>query len=162
MQQSVSKRVNRARQMGRFFALPVVGAALLLSGVLTLTTSPAISQEGHAHNPTNVWAIARGGQLYDKWWAVLEQEPPKMTPSIPSRNSSGVLHAKRSSSAERNVISARAPMARRKFFCSRSIISGVVRDCTTNTFFIFESYILSKTLRKRMGKRNIPRSESGG
>ena len=85
MQQSVSKRVNRARQMGRFFALPVVGAALLLGGVLTLTTSPAISQEGHAHNPTNVWAIARGGQLYDKWWAVLEQEPPKTThPAYPA------------------------------------------------------------------------------
>ena len=31
---------------------------------------------GHAHYPTNVWDIARGGQLYDNWFAVLELAAP--------------------------------------------------------------------------------------
>lgn len=34
--------------------------------------------------PTNIWAISRGGQLYDKWWAVIEADAPKVThPSYP-------------------------------------------------------------------------------
>ena len=50
-------------------AQPVAGAAV----------------EGHAHDRTNIWTIARGGQLYDKWWAVTEAEPPKTThPAYPS------------------------------------------------------------------------------
>ena len=35
--------------------------------------------------PTNIWAISRGGQLYDKWWAVLEKDEPKEThPAYPA------------------------------------------------------------------------------
>jgi cytochrome c553 len=42
-------------------------------------------EEGHAHERTNVWAIARGGQLYDNWAKVLARVPPKEThPSYPS------------------------------------------------------------------------------
>jgi thiosulfate dehydrogenase len=35
--------------------------------------------------PTNIWAISRGGQLYDKWWAVVERDAPKEThPAYPA------------------------------------------------------------------------------
>lgn len=35
--------------------------------------------------PTNVWAISRGGQLYDSWWAVTEHKAPTDThPSYPA------------------------------------------------------------------------------
>jgi thiosulfate dehydrogenase len=35
--------------------------------------------------PTNVWAISRGGQLYDQWWAVVERDPPAEThPAYPA------------------------------------------------------------------------------
>jgi thiosulfate dehydrogenase len=34
--------------------------------------------------PTNIWAISRGGQLYDKWWEVIEGVAPKTThPAYP-------------------------------------------------------------------------------
>ena len=33
----------------------------------------------HFHDPTDVWAIARGGQLYDNWMSVLEADRPKTT-----------------------------------------------------------------------------------
>ncbi len=52
---------------------------------------PAFAQQNddeapaHAHDPTNIWAIARGGQLYDNWAAVLEQEAPEQThPAYPA------------------------------------------------------------------------------
>jgi len=42
-------------------------------------------EEGHAHEATDIWAIARGGQLYDNWMAVLEAEPPQEThPAYPA------------------------------------------------------------------------------
>jgi thiosulfate dehydrogenase len=34
---------------------------------------------GHAHDPTDIWAIARGGQLYDNWMSVLEADEPTET-----------------------------------------------------------------------------------
>ena len=37
----------------------------------------ARADEGHAHDPSDIWAIARGGQLYDNWMSVIEQEPPE-------------------------------------------------------------------------------------
>ncbi len=41
----------------------------------------------HAHDPTNVWDIARGGQLYDNWMSVMEAEPPPGThPAYPAAN----------------------------------------------------------------------------
>ena len=57
------------------------------AGVTALAPSPALAQEeeSHAHDPSDVWAIARGGQLYDKWYAVLERDPPKQThPAYPA------------------------------------------------------------------------------
>jgi hypothetical protein len=30
----------------------------------------------HAHDPTDIWAIARGGQLYDNWMTTLEADEP--------------------------------------------------------------------------------------
>ncbi len=65
------------------------GAPTTFSGPATAHEGhahPAPAQEeGHAHDPTNIWAIARGGQLYDKWWAVIEAEPPKEThPAYPA------------------------------------------------------------------------------
>jgi len=46
---------------------------------------PDDATPAHAHDPTNVWAIARGGQLYDNWAAVLEQEAPEQThPAYPA------------------------------------------------------------------------------
>ena len=53
---------------------------LLLGTVLGLAPPEAAAQEeGHAHDPTNIWTISRGGQLYDKWWEVIEAAPPKET-----------------------------------------------------------------------------------
>lgn len=38
----------------------------------------------HAHNSSDIWAIARGGQLYDNWMATLEADQPKAThPAYP-------------------------------------------------------------------------------
>ena len=43
------------------------------------------SASPHAHDPTNIWTIARGGQLYDNWMAVLEADEPKEThPAYPA------------------------------------------------------------------------------
>ncbi len=68
----------------------------LLAGFVLAVPAPATAhergahsapaqEEGHAHDATNVWAIARGGKLYDKWWAVIEAEPPKKThPAYPA------------------------------------------------------------------------------
>lgn len=40
----------------------------------------------HAHDPTNIWAIARGGQLYDNYMAVLEADKPKKShPAYPAK-----------------------------------------------------------------------------
>ena len=39
----------------------------------------------NAHSATNIWAVARGGQLYDNWMAVLEADAPKQThPAYPA------------------------------------------------------------------------------
>jgi thiosulfate dehydrogenase len=57
----------------------------MAAGFLLATPVPAAAQtEGHAHE-TDIWAVARGGQLYDKWWAVTEGEPPTEThPAYPA------------------------------------------------------------------------------
>ena len=34
------------------------------------------SASHHAHNVTDIWAMARGGQLYGNWMAVLEADEP--------------------------------------------------------------------------------------
>ena len=61
-------------------------AGLVLGVALGMTPPKAAAQEeGHAHDPTNIWAISRGGQLYDKWWEVIEAQAPKTThPAYPA------------------------------------------------------------------------------
>ena len=76
-------------------AIPLVALGLLVA-CLTIP-SPAAAAEGHpkaigpnrpkapVSTPTNVWAISRGGQLYDEWWGVVEHAPPKDThPAYPA------------------------------------------------------------------------------
>ncbi len=39
----------------------------------------------HAHDLSDVWALARGGQIYDNWMATLEADAPKQThPAYPA------------------------------------------------------------------------------
>ena len=61
--------------------LVAIVAALFLA-----TLSQAMAQDdeqeageavGHSHDPTNIWAVARGGQLYDNWMSVMEREAPE-------------------------------------------------------------------------------------
>ena len=54
---------------------------LLLGALLTYPlVAPADENER-----SEVWSIARGGQLYDKWWAVLGHEKPQDThPAYPA------------------------------------------------------------------------------
>jgi len=61
--------------------------ALLVAGDAWLAPSPADAQDAQTSQatPASVWAIARGGQLYDKWWAVTEADRPEGThPSYPA------------------------------------------------------------------------------
>lgn len=54
---------------------------LLSAAGMTLSLSPAAADER-----SQVWEIARGGQLYDNWYAVLARTPPADThPSYPSQ-----------------------------------------------------------------------------
>lgn len=81
----------------RWASIPLAVAGAL--AVCSIVPSPAAAAGDHDHQhvaqadrptapvsvPTNVWAISRGGQIYDKWWAVLEHEPPEQThPSYPA------------------------------------------------------------------------------
>ena len=61
--------------------------------------SPQIAQaQGEADSPTNIWAISRGGQLYDKWWAVIEGDEPtgthKAYPATGKQSGSGTWRCK--------------------------------------------------------------------
>ena len=64
-------------------------AVVLMAGGVSMVSFPAYADDpdkaaGHAHDPTNIWNIARGGQLYDNWMAVLEADMPKAThPAYP-------------------------------------------------------------------------------
>lgn len=58
----------------------------ILAAVFLTTLSQAVADEGdheagefagHAHDPTDIWAMARGGQLYDNWMSVMERDPPE-------------------------------------------------------------------------------------
>jgi thiosulfate dehydrogenase len=56
--------------------LSSLAGALALSAVATVR--PVAAQEA------NIWDLARGGQLYDQWWAALDVEPPNEThPAYP-------------------------------------------------------------------------------
>ena len=53
---------------------------VLLLGVVGAVTLPlAIGLKAQEPKETDVFAIARGGQLYDKWWTVLDAKVPSMT-----------------------------------------------------------------------------------
>jgi mono/diheme cytochrome c family protein len=53
---------------------------VLLLGVVGVLTSPhAIGLKAQEPKETEVFAIARGGQLYDKWWAVIDSKVPTTT-----------------------------------------------------------------------------------
>ena len=84
------KPLSRSR-MSRWGAVPLAVAVATI--VYSTVPAPAFAAEGGKEVaqatrptspvsiPTNIWAISRGGQLYDKWWAVLEKEEPKETHS---------------------------------------------------------------------------------
>ena len=65
--------------------LALIAAAAVAAA---MSFSPALAQQtenGHAHDVTDIWDIARGGQLYDKWWAVIEGDAPEAThPAYPA------------------------------------------------------------------------------
>ncbi len=75
-------------------SVPLAVAGAIVAGAIGLVSTPAVADEGHhkqvaqiagpTGDPTNIWAISRGGQLYDKWWAVIEGDEPTGThPSYP-------------------------------------------------------------------------------
>lgn len=69
------------RHVGPMQAAVAVTAVTLVVGLALIWTAraeePAVE--------TETFAIARGGQLYDKWWEVLEKKPPSEThPSYPA------------------------------------------------------------------------------
>jgi thiosulfate dehydrogenase len=55
---------------------------------VSLNLGPALAQEtdqAHAHDATDIWDIARGGQLYDNWMAVVEADEPEQShPAYPA------------------------------------------------------------------------------
>ncbi len=66
-----------------------VAAGVFLAGAFIIAPSTVTAQEARPTSPismpTNIWAISRGGQLYDKWWAVIEADAPKTThPAYPA------------------------------------------------------------------------------
>ncbi len=64
--------------------------AVLLGAALALV-APAVADEpsddpAHAHDPADVWAMGRGGQLYDNWMVVtLTDHPEKTHPAYPAK-----------------------------------------------------------------------------
>ena len=74
------------------FVLKLLSVAALLAAAGTLGLAPFEASADEARPqapigfPTNIWAISRGGQLYDKWWEVIEAEEPKTThPAYPAK-----------------------------------------------------------------------------
>ncbi len=82
---------ERKTSMARVGSIASVFAGALLAAVLR-SPAPALADDPedgaeteHAHDLTDVWAIARGGLIYDKWWAVLELDAPGGThPAYPA------------------------------------------------------------------------------
>jgi len=68
--------------MSRKTFLDCAGIVSILA-IVCLPLGSAIADDEPAM--TSVWDIARGGQLYDKWYAVLAKQPPEEThPSYPA------------------------------------------------------------------------------
>lgn len=61
-----------------------VALVFFVGGFFALWSAPRIVGADEFLERSEVWATARGGQLYDKWWVVLGREPPKEThPAYP-------------------------------------------------------------------------------
>ena len=87
------------RALARWAALAATAIMGAVAGVfLVIGAPPASADDNHngelkheevdrptgAFAATNIWKIARGGQLYDKWYAVLDLDPPEDThPAYP-------------------------------------------------------------------------------
>ncbi len=80
MHRIIESKKHPWRRLSAVLVAVGFAAAFVFTGLAG--AGPALAQENddetpvHAHDPTNIWAIARGGQLYDNWTAVLEQEAP--------------------------------------------------------------------------------------
>jgi len=63
----------------------IVAVAIGLSGagMVFLTPTETGAQDARptspVSSPTNIWAISRGGQIYDAWWEVIEADEPTGT-----------------------------------------------------------------------------------
>ena len=59
-----------------------VRVTLLVAGCVIFAPVVLADEPG---SPTEIFTIARGGELYDNWWAVLEQDAPRTThPAYPA------------------------------------------------------------------------------
>jgi thiosulfate dehydrogenase len=67
------------RRTGRGAEHRNLRTVLLLGVVGVLTSAHAIGLNAQESKETEAFAIARGGQLYDKWWAVLDGKAPGTT-----------------------------------------------------------------------------------
>jgi len=80
---------NMQRKIGRSAAaLSAVLGLVFGLGAATLSlpagAESAAEKDDHAHDPTDMWAIARGGRLYDAWWKEALSDAPKGThPAYP-------------------------------------------------------------------------------
>ena len=97
--------------------LVAIVAALFLA-----TLSQAMAQDdeqeadetvGHSHDPTNIWAVARGGQLYDNWMSVMEREAPEG--SHPAYPADGKKSGKAKCLAKRRIWIREAHLSRRRY-----------------------------------------------
>jgi cytochrome c553 len=71
------------RRRSRYHALILGACALALSGLVTAAGPGARADEPAME--TDVFTIARGGQIYDSWYAVLEHDAPEAThPAYPA------------------------------------------------------------------------------
>lgn len=76
----------------RFLTLAVGGLLAVLAFAQTPLSAAEKTQveklaaaKGESDQPTNIWAISRGGKLYDEWWAVLDADEPTTThPAYPA------------------------------------------------------------------------------
>ena len=63
----------------------------VLAGFLVMSYAPVFADEPpedpeHAHDPDNVWALGRGGQLYDNWMAAtMHDQPATEHPAYPEK-----------------------------------------------------------------------------
>jgi cytochrome c553 len=63
------------RTLGVFLA--AIFIALLPQAMAQDAEQETGEYAGHAHDPSDIWDIARGGQLYDNWMAVMERDAPE-------------------------------------------------------------------------------------